>query len=83
MATNEQKPIGTGDEPLVLVKEADELTIALENLKKTIDSLLKNLDALTDNIRLLREENEDLKKTLGLQEDVSPLKDFEDLLNGK
>tara|TARA_R100000388_G_C7158110_1_gene117826 strand:- start:361 stop:612 length:252 start_codon:yes stop_codon:yes gene_type:complete len=83
MATNEQKPIGTGDEPLVLTKEADELTICLANLKSISEKLNKNLDELGDNIRLLNEENAELKKALGLQEDISPIKDFYRILNGK
>ena len=69
-------------EPLVLTKEATELDIALDELKKVCKRLCDQLDDLTSNIKKLTEENQRLKDALGIIE-TNPMEDLEEILNEK
>jgi|TARA_R100001460_G_scaffold5431_1_gene15085 chromosome segregation ATPase len=91
MATEQPRTISTGPtypnesvtgEPLVLTKEATELDIALDELQKVCKRLCDQLDDLTSNIKRLTDENQRLKDALGIVE-FNPLKDLEDIVNGK
>ena len=84
MATEQPRTISTGpnSEPLLLTQETTDLDIALEELAKVCKKLCDQLDDLTSNIKKLTEENERLKDALGIVES-SPLKDLEDIVNGK
>jgi len=87
MATTEDRHKDTNDflkkvKPLVLTQETTDLDIALEELAKVCKKLCDQLDDLTSNIKKLTEENERLKDALGIVES-SPLKDLEDIVNGK
>ena len=83
MATQQPKTISTGpNTPLVLIEEATELDVALDDLSRVCKKLCDQLDDLTANVKKLTEENNRLKDALGIVES-SPFKDLEDFLNGK
>ena len=84
MATEQPRTISTGpnSEPLVLTQEATELDVALDRLQKVCKRLCDQLDDLTANVKKLTEENNRLKDALGIVE-FNPLKDLEDVINGK
>ena len=87
MATTEDRHKDTNDflkkvKPLVLTQEATELDVALDELQKVCKRLCDQLDDLTSNIKKLTEENQRLKDALGIVES-NPLKDLEDVINGK
>jgi len=68
--------------PLKLTQEATELDVALDELQKVCKRLCDQLDDLTSNIKRLTDENQRLKDALGIVES-NPLKDLEDIVNGK
>ena len=87
MATSEDRHKDTNEflkkvQPLVLTQEATELDVALDELQKVCKRLCDQLDDLTSNIKKLTEENQRLKDALGIVES-NPLKDLEDVINGK
>jgi len=87
MATSEDSHKDTNEflkkvQPLVLTQEATELDVALDELQKVCKRLCDQLDDLTSNIKKLTEENQRLKDALGIVES-NPLKDLEDVINGK